>query len=114
MGEREVVPVLRQLEDDHAVHVGGVDDAPLRTGDGAVDILGAEVGELDEQLAHHPFKHQRFVERPALAITAAVLADVEDRLLVNESRVSLLTSDMSVTCGLYFLRTSGSVTSSTL
>ena len=81
MGEREIVSTLRQLEDGHAVHVGGVDDAPLRTGDGAVHILGAEVGELDEQLAHHPFERQRIVERPALAITAAELADVEDRLL---------------------------------
>ena len=93
MGEREIVPPSVNSKMIHTVHVGGIDDAPLRTGDGAVHILGAEVGELDEQFAHHPFKHQRFVERPAIAVTAAESADVEDRLL-NESRVSLLTSDM--------------------
>jgi hypothetical protein len=90
MGEREIVPTLRKLEDRHAVQIGRVNDPPLRAGDGGVHILGVQVGELDQQLADHPFECQRIVEIIMLAVVTAMLADVQNRLGVGRIETLLL------------------------
>jgi hypothetical protein len=78
MREREIVPTLRELEDGHAVHIRRVNDAPLGATDGAVHILGVQVGELDQQVADHPFERQRIVEIVVLAVMTPMLADGQD------------------------------------